>query len=1075
MLERAVGCLKTGGRLLVRTSTKSIRSRRSLHSAFWTHGAGEIDLPSWWIYLLQLPSCAELTRSDHARHTPSRDRPMGLLERGMLDFLYPTQTPANITRFSRIDGNVSKARHQKQARLPRSRAFTSDATLLVADSTGDSDDALAPGQTQATQTEATAADAHTGELTTQAHGNIEKEPALLGRQGYEEAWRLYQNMQGSDAAVPSSELTKLLDLFATSSEKVDAERSIVLIDQIPLKLRRAIDYNHAILAAIRLEKLEKARSLHREASLRIQGLFGTAALLRYTVVNESWQAAVETWDEYWYQREMYFETIDLWTAVDTIHLPHLIRRAISAGQYALGQLEGSNLDGLPTGLNSRDFAIQLIIRTLRVKGINFDADDHIRLFRTLKALKDPDVQDYKKAILQQLSINDQPHGRAAIMYYRDLTATPGLVPNDAILKAILGKFRQVHSAFGIRLVLSDYRRHHGGPTAYAYREIIHEEAHQGDADAVHGLFNERCNRFGKPSDVRDVRPLLIVHSRRAEIHEVCKQFHRLSPEFGIEPDVQCWNIVIAAHARAGDAAGALDWFTKLLDSTVHPDAHSFGTMMDMYASRGDLEAVEELLQQSRSAVEKMTTPMVDSLVLAHIRNDDVEEAEKMAETAVDIDLQGTKTRMWNYLLHAYAFRGDIENLARVHKRLKDIGVPQDNMTYAAIMQGLVIRRRLDDAEKILKVVMPKKRIQATATHYAVLMGGYLAIKQYYKIFELYRRMIKRQVRPLLSTQTMMIKATAEADRYEQQEQGIPEKDINRSQAEAMLELAVSNMDAMDISAREPLPGIGVERLDEAFVSTHFDYLIFVYGLQQASEKVSDLFDKYMDTVKRFKSDSDLSPVSPPTSMLSALMVAHLQQNDYENVERCWDLALEKGAQLACRAGVTGTSGPGWVLPSRRFILNLPLLSYMRALDAQEKVEQLSSTVSFLHTSGYALDNRTWNLYIEILARGKRVLEAFTLCEQHLMPGWLGWRNPNQFQERLKPRSLRLFHLAHLSPHYQTMVNLAAAFVDLKIRNAHLGRDREMETLLKEAPRTSAAVTSMPRRDDDLQMGVLKRW
>ena len=1075
MLERAVGCLETGGRLFVRTSAKSIRSRRSLHSAFWTHGAGEIDLPSWWIYFLQSTSCGESTRSEHVRRGPSKDRPMGLLERGMLDFLYPAQTLALVRRFSGIDGNVSKARLQTQARLPSSRAFTSDATLLVDESTGDLKETLAPDQTQETQSETLAEGALIAELATQGHGKIDKELALLERQGFEEAWRLYQSMQGSESAVPSSELTKLLDFFATSSRKVDAERSIVLIDQIPLENRRAINYHHAIIAAIRLERLEKAMSLHREASLRIQGSFGTAALLLYTVVNENWQAAVNTWDEYWQHRQMYFGRPDLWTAVDAIPLPQLIGRAISAGQYALGQLEGSNLDGLPIGFKIRDFAIKLIIRTFHVKGSNFDTEQHLRLFSTLKTLKDLDVKDYKLAIDQQLSIKDRVHGRAAIKYYRDLRANPGLVPDHGILKAILGQFRQVHSVFGMRLVLSDYRKYHGGPTPNAYRQIIHEEAHQGDTDAVHGLFNERCNRFGTPTDLRDVRPLLIVHSRRVETHEVCKQFHRLSQEFGIEPDVHCWNIVIAAHARAGDVGGALDWFTKLLDSKVQPDSYSFGTMMNMYANRGDLEAVEELLQQSKSVVDKMTTAMVDSLVLAHIRNERIEEAEKMVESAVNMDLEGTRTRMWNYLLNAYAFRGDIENLARVHTRIKDVGVPRDSMTYVAIMQGLVIRRRVDDADKILKVIMPKKGIQATATHYAVIMGGYLAIRKYPKIFSLYQRMIERNVKSQLSTQTLMIKAAAKANQYEHQEQGIPEEHFDLSQAEAMLEQAVSIMDPMDISAKEPLKGVGVQRLDEAFVSTHFDYLIFVYGRQKAFDKVSVLYDKYIDTVKKFKPENDLSPVSPPTNMLSALMVAHLQQNDYESVERCWDLALEKATQLAARANAPDTSQPDWVLPSRRFILNLPFLSYMKALDAQSKLDPLTTTISHLHTSGFALDNRSWNLYIEILARHKRVLEAFTLCEKHLMPGWLGWLSPYEFRNQLKPRSVRLFHLARLSPYYQTVVYLAAAFVDLRIRNAHLGRDREMEALKGGAPRTVAAVESMPRMDDELQSSVLRRW
>ncbi|MCJ1298307.1 hypothetical protein MMC08_001096 [Hypocenomyce scalaris] len=992
----------------------------------------------------------------------------------MLDFLYPVQTLALIRRFSGIDGKGSRARQQNQVRLPCSRAYTSDSAAPSAGTKGDLKHTLAPGQTREARAGTVSEGAQVVEPEGQRQGKLDKALALLERQGHEEAWRLYQDMQGPDALLHPSELTKLLDFFATSSRKIDAKRSIMLIDLIPLEDRRAINYNHAIIAALRLDKLEKAASLHREASLRIQGSYGTAALLLYTVVNENWQAAVKTWDEYWQYKQLYFERPDIWTDVDAIPLPQLIDKAVSAGQYALRQLEGSDLSGLATGFKVRDFAIQLIIRTLHVRGIHFDTEQHLHLLNTLKALRDLNLEDYKLAIYQLLSTNDRTHGRAAIKYYRDLRKHPGLVPDLAILKVILAKFRQIHSAFGTRLVLSDYRKYHGGPTANAYREIIYEEAYQGDADTVHDLFNERCSRFGTPNDLRDLQPLLIVHSRRVEVDEVCKQFHRLTQEFGIEPDVKSWNIVIAAHTRAGDVGGALRWFAKLLDSKTKPDSYSFGTMMAMYANRGDIEAVAELLEQSKSAVDKMTSAMVDSLVLAHIKNDDVEAAEKMVKSALDMDLEGTKTRMWNYLLNAYALRGDIQNLGRVHIQMKEAAVPLDNMTYAALMHGLVVLRRPEDAKKILQVVMPKKGIRATATHYAVVMAGYLLSKQYPEIFGLYRRMLQRNVKPALSTQTLMIKAAADADQLEHKMQEITDANFSLSQAEAMLEQAVSSMNPMDIAAREPLKGIGMQRLDEAFVSTHFDHLIFMYGRHKAFDKVSALYDKYIETAKRRESNDHLSPLSPPTNMLSALMVAHLQAKDYKSAEQCWDLAKEKAAELASRARLSDTSEPGWVLHSRRFILNVPLLYYMKALNAQDKLDTIAATIEDLQSSGYALDNNNWNLWIQILARSKQVLKAFKLCEEELMSGWGGWVRPFQRRELFQPPGVRLFKLAHLRPYYRTMVNLAEAFVDVQRRNADSGKDTEMEALGKEAPRTMAAVTSMPRYDDDLQTSVLLR-
>jgi hypothetical protein len=71
--------------------------------------------------------------------------------------------------------------------------------------------------------------------------------------------------------------------------------------------------------------------------------------------------------------------------------------------------------------------------------------------------------------------------------------------------------------------------------------------------------------------------------------------------------------------------------------------------MGLCALRGDVAGVQALLRQPDAKDNKRNVEAVDSLVLAYIKNDELEDAERFVEAALTMDLIGSRTRMWNYL------------------------------------------------------------------------------------------------------------------------------------------------------------------------------------------------------------------------------------------------------------------------------------------------------------------------------------------------------------------------------------------------------------------------------------------
>lgn len=1123
MLERATGCLKTGGRRLLRTPRRSLRSHRSLHSAFWCHGAGDIDLPSWWISLLQLPPKERSSLPNKATDQATDGASLQLLGGGFLDFLYPAKTLASLHKYASKGSAYPRTRLQKL-----SRPYTSAAVGLQLDDNSGVDNTETPNLTLKPEHKYVPP---IGDLSKDRVGNAVDLDAIEGHQvsslpvqvletnprignrlqnieqpvvnngvptlsqsitlarEYDQAWQKYTALETQSADGPSDELSALLEELRVRGsvlKAVRARRILTLFGTMSLEKRRSAHYDSAIQAALHLDKLQTAVALHREALSRLQGSFGTSSLLLYAVEHDNWQVAIGTWEAYWQEKQLYFERPDLWKDVDCMDLELLMDKALAVADLATGTTDAT---GWKANVKVRNFASQLMLRAFSRYNTMFDLAKHTDLFARFLTLTEPTSEHFQIAINQLLSVKRPDCSKAAVKLYWELRKIQGLTPQPKLIEEILVKLTENHS-FEVLKVFDDFRRYHKVPSKRSFRLTVVEMAFQGDAKAVHSLFEEYIVHFGYPTDPKIYLQLLYVYFRRGETQEVVRMFNKLSSSFGFTPTVACWNIVISAHSRVSDVEGALHWYNKLLESDLQPDAFTFTTMMSMYANRGDVEAVEDLLRHCEEQKIKKSIPMIDAMVLAYINNEELNQAERLAEQALSMDLTGSRTRMWNTLLNAYALRSDLEKVYNLYSRMQKAHIYSDGITYAALMQSLCISHQPLAAHKILRVVMPREGIRVTALHYAVVMGGLLATKEYDKVFRVYNRMLKRNINPSFNTQNLLIKAASFLDISENEKEGRVGESTTFKQAEELLDQVVESIDPMDIAAKEPMKAIGSQRLDEAYSTAHFEYLIFLYGQQNAIHKVAELYDKYIATTKKLQEHLNTDAAqkvqgdmmaSPPTKMLSALMVAHIRSQEYEEVERCWYLAMEKAEPLARRSKSTDLSKPGWVLPSRRTILSIPLLHYMKSLVAQGRVNDIQSVIDHLHSCGYALDNKAWNLYVQSLAANGQQVKAFKVCEKELMPGWTGWgyrsaKYSTQLKRRIHASQPKAWQPSERMPTYKTLVLLAGAYIDLRSRYAFAGAgNTTMVDLHRTAPGVVKAVNDMPRIDDDLQTSVLRRW
>lgn len=986
----------------------------------------------------------------------------GFPQAGFLDFLYPSRTLAILQQLI----NRNRSRRDNRCRN-RSGQYTLRMYSSVASEPEKATDAVEGGASSsgAANIGVPASKSTLEFCSDRAEIDLALEELFSSTEtgpDHERAWHHYENLRNLSEDLTPLQTLNMLQYLNKAPVPSSSERTILLLKNIPYKERLGIYYREGVSAALSHEDLRTAKNIHL-LGLRSRHQDGTSLLLRGMIEREKWEESLEIVDDffkYCHVRRSSVNRSSIWDDVCLIPFRLLVKKAAAAANFAF---DSARTGATETVIRAQQFALELITRTFTVQTTELELVEHRRLFDLaqglIKAMKLPVSSMYTFAIHQLLDTKIATHEEAAIEYYRQVRGAR-MVPHIKVLGALMDNFCDAQNSTGIFQVLDDYRKHQLDIPLRTVRHMMQALSQEGDAESVHGLFKEYMARSG--SRMTSVfNSILNVHHRRAEPHLIVQYFHDLQQKYGFKPDKSSFNHMITTYARVGDVNGATHWFDQLIKANEQPNGFSYIPLMQMYAKRGDLEAVQGLFWQSEAGGVKPSVGMLDSVVLALLKTDQLDKATKLVDDATQMNLERSTTQLWNHLLNAHALRGDLVGVAETHKRMRGAAVPTDDSTYSALLHSLVIKKEPYAADKILRRVIPKAGIEPNSLHYAVVMAGFLEVGVYKKVLQLYCRMVSRDIKPSRGTQNVLLRAVSslEIDGTAQQQE------LLRTQA--ILKQNLASMDLAEFAKRRPVPFVGPNKLDDAFTSTNFSYLIFIYGKRGAFDKVRELYDQYLATSRKHQAAVDFSP---PIDMLTALLVANVEARDFEEVDRCWHLAIKKGEKLSRPLNVP-TNDARQVLYSRRFILNMPLTHYIRCLETQDRTDTIITTIDKLQSIGYELDSKSWNTYIQILARNGHEMLAFSLCEQYLLDQWYGWESLGHrlnIMRRFSEVRPERWEPTRRFPAYQTFVYLAAAYRKFRVKGT-----KAVEELCKAAPRTIAAVGNMPKLDDEWQARILR--
>ncbi|ORY62950.1 uncharacterized protein BCR38DRAFT_435513 [Pseudomassariella vexata] len=1084
MLEKTAASLEPCG-LLLPLATKSFRSRRQLHTAFWQHGAAGVELSNAWQALMHGVFNLN-TDSPETKNTSLRASSF------LLDFLYPNVTVAFMRRFGPAPGHsFAKVSPRLYSSSATSTPLAPSAETKVDESHFEqkSTEIPAAGKVDASgQENAVGADIE--------GATADQTPAV---QDVDAAIRLddSQNMYGHRDADHVEALVALL----TNGTPDDA-------DQVWRHYRSLDEQSKAIYLGQTLVFLSKTGSV--TDSWKISELFQQIDPTRwdsYTFVAgltaemnlQNEQRALEI-----FAKGLSSTDIDVPSLIEAFDL--LLASAIKSSTTDLlndlwklhnmmaGRWEFESITSqlsrvaMVSGLPEKILALKSYFEQTR-KRAGGKVLRRLLVRRALANCSDDQVLQLLSMTHDHLAFEEflrhfsfRGRRRNVPDIYRRYRSQQGCQPSHAVLHTVFTAYIAMHSTSAklanLERLWGDWHRFHGQPTRRAYQKFLGFYAAEGDKERVYKLWTDYMELYADLDVIHGddtFAHLLQVHAVREEIHEVQKIFNDIKEKFGIEPNRHCWNILLNAKVKTGDYDGSIATFEEIAQA-VGADQYTYGTLMQMAASRGDLGFTVDLYRRARRQEIHTNSAMLGALVEAYCHNDHFHEAEDVCVRAAK---RGIKpTRVWNKVLHAYALRRNLTRINRLLSVMTNMEVPYDHHTYNELLLGLSLSRQSQHALQLLAVAIKESAFLVTADHFHTLLGAFIKTGESDIAFKVHKLM--QQVGFASSATSIVGLATA----FGQWQRLPPSRQLGAS-GDRLLRAALEEFCSFYDDRKgkgtkyheaSAVPQTSGQLLDMHPQTFQFGRMIYLFTQMKDFMTVKKLVGLYQNVYRINRSKGDVLPVR----LLSSIMLADWHEGQYDRVQETWGVMFgiaKRGALSADWSDYLPASQGSRVSPEYQYVLSDGLKIMQELRVSQGDLAGLRKLVADVLAAGFKLNSRSWNMYVQGLVKLNAYKEAFEVCEKYLMPNWTGWyvaRAKANMKNKISLDARRRgMQPRHLRPTAHTFYYLVRGYIELdKMSTFSPEANQILKHIEEETPQTHRAVTSMILVHSDVERDIL---
>lgn len=1078
MLERTAAYLEPRSLRVLPSHNNAIRSTRQLHTAFWQHGAAELELTSAWQALMH-----GTLNAGSASLEQTRSVSLGA-SAFLLDFLYPAGALALLRRrLPRIlpdhsDGVRFRARPSRVSRLYNSSLSGREPDPLPSPAQDERSPTASNGGPASNVQIPTKSDTQDPSLSNNDRHIVAIE-LILKHNDIDQVDVLWRHYKSLDQPSQDALLYRVLVFLSTTSRVADDWKISELFHKLDALSWDNVAFIAGLSAEIKLKNNVQALSIF-ERGLRSANLDETTLvdaldlLLEFSFIAPTTAILEDVWKLYPAMASRWnFDgiTADLKRSAS---VPGLAKKAVLFLDYIDARHknpETTTVDG-----EALQALRKIVVRKALVSCE--DSDVVSLLLRTKDFL----------AFEEYFRLPGRQKKKITAEVYRTYRRLDGSLPSHAVLHAAFQSYTKTNTpmhekAAGVELVWRDWLRFHGIPTRRAYQKHLAFHAARGDKDKVYALWSEYIECFRDDPNLNILDPveggdtfahLLHVNAINAEPEEAQRIFDAMTIKFKLRPTLHSWNILLNAYVRGDDYDGAISTFNSLCE-VVQPDVYSYATLMKMSGSRGDLTFTVDLYRRARNSDIPINQTVYTCLVDAYCQNDHFQEAADICLRATD--KLAEITQIWNKLLYHHAVRRNLASMNKIIITMSKKDVPLDQFTYEQLLLGLTLCDQSQHALHLLNVALRDKVFEVTPTHFQMVMASLLRTREPTLVKRLCVMMSEHGI-PV--TEDVALRLSQSLTQFHK----FPARQRWRHTRDEWLDEAMRLFSSVFRHGRD-LAGHDDKSLDRPMSARssklllatpdiyQFGTMAHVFARLNENTRVNDTVKLYREIFQDGTGEEDLLP----RPILDAMMLSAFKSGQYKRVKEIWQLSYEQARLEAREAGSRGAGSTANKISARyRYSLCAGLRVMQEVFLKEKDSSGLLELIRGVREAGFTVDSKNWNYYVQSLVQLQEYKVAFTVCEEVLMPSWTGWylvryKAPMRNSLELDQRRRGMYQ-GHLRPTTTTLYWLARGYLEL----ASLGSlsPKSAATLggiETECARTMRAIHSMVRVNSPLEQEI----
>ena len=267
---------------------------------------------------------------------------------------------------------------------------------------------------------------------------------------------------------------------------------------------------------------------------------------------------------------------------------------------------------------------------------------------------------------------------------------PKVAPTRVTFNVVINAYAKKGDANGAYSILKRMEKTTGvNPVTKDYNACLVAFSQTGEARKAEEVMKQmvdRCKTSGSSECAPDLYAYNLLLDSWARSHEPCAgtraleilealESQAIHGELDLEPDERTYSSVMCSIIRSGQPGSATDaqrLFDQALSKGIVPDQYMYAALMDAYASVGDAQKAESLMNQIEE--EGMANSVTYNTAMKAVRSsnapDAAERAEAILKRMMEIDLADTIS--FTTTIAAYANRRDPKSAEKAQELLQSM-------------------------------------------------------------------------------------------------------------------------------------------------------------------------------------------------------------------------------------------------------------------------------------------------------------------------------------------------------------------------------------------------------------------